>query len=56
MESLEQMIIRIRRTIGESKNLSQEVEDKHYECEICKDEEWIFNIETNSARPCKCRS
>ena len=49
------MIIRITRTIGESKNLSREVEDKHYECEICKDEEWIFNIATNSARPCKCR-
>ena len=49
------MIIRIQRTIGESKSSSQEVEDKHYECEICKDEEWIFNIESNSARPCKCR-
>ena len=49
------MIVRIQRTLGESKSSSQEVEDKHYECEICKDEEWLFNLETNSARPCKCR-
>ena len=49
------MIIRIQKTLGESRSLSQEVEDKHYDCEICKDEEWIFSLETNSARPCKCR-
>lgn len=30
-------------------------EKVNYECEICKDEEWIFDTETNSARPCKCR-
>ena len=49
------MIARVQRTLGESRSLSPEVEDKHYDCEICKDEEWIFNLETNSARPCKCR-
>mgnify|MGYP000929336721 CR=1 FL=1 len=30
-------------------------DEKHYECELCKDTEWIFDMETNSARPCKCR-
>lgn len=49
------MIIRIQRTLGESRSSSPEDKDKHYDCEICKDEEWIFNLETNSARPCKCR-
>lgn len=33
----------------------QEAPIKEYDCKICKDEEWIFNIETNSARPCTCR-
>ena len=27
----------------------------HYECEICKDKEWLIDKETNSARPCQCR-
>lgn len=27
----------------------------HYECDICKDEEWLFDKENNTARPCKCR-
>jgi len=26
-----------------------------YECEICKDLEWIIDSETNSAKPCVCR-
>jgi DNA replication protein DnaC len=26
-----------------------------YECELCKDTEWIINTETNSAKPCKCQ-
>ena len=26
-----------------------------YECEICKDEEWIINIETNTAKACRCQ-
>lgn len=36
-------------------NSSANKSEEHYECEICKDQEWIFNLETNSARPCKCR-
>jgi DNA replication protein DnaC len=28
---------------------------EHFECEICKDTEWIINTETNSAKPCKCQ-
>lgn len=38
-------------TISKSQELSQ---DK-YECEICKDLEWIIDPETNSAKPCVCR-
>lgn len=34
---------------------TEETESKRYECEICKDEEWIYDEETNSVRPCKCR-
>lgn len=26
-----------------------------YECQLCKDEEWIFDIEANTAKPCSCR-
>lgn len=26
-----------------------------YECNICKDAEWIIDKATNTARPCKCR-
>lgn len=25
-----------------------------YECSICNDDEWIYNIKTNSAKPCVC--
>jgi DNA replication protein DnaC len=28
---------------------------EHFNCEICKDTEWIINTETNSAAPCKCQ-
>ncbi len=30
-------------------------EEVKYECEICKDKEWIFDTESNTAKPCKCR-
>lgn len=33
---------------------TEESETK-YECEICKDEEWVFDFETNTAKPCTCR-
>lgn len=26
-----------------------------YECDLCKDEEWIFDLDTNTAKHCKCR-
>lgn len=26
-----------------------------YECDICKDTEWIMDATTNTAKPCKCR-
>lgn len=26
-----------------------------YDCEICKDSEWIIDINTNTAKPCACR-
>lgn len=28
---------------------------KKYECELCEDQEWILDKETNTAMPCKCR-
>jgi len=31
------------------------METKKYDCKICKDTEWIYCSETNSAKPCKCR-
>ena len=31
------------------------METKKYDCKICKDTEWIYDRETNSAKPCKCR-
>lgn len=37
------------------KSTSVEAEAKSYECEICRDEEWLFDLINNSARPCKCR-
>ena len=48
------------RILGELKNSSQEdKEPKKYECDICKDEEWIYIKDEfglySTARPCKCR-
>ena len=28
---------------------------EHFQCDACKDTEWIINTETNSAAPCKCQ-
>jgi len=36
-----------------SVNSSTKVET--YECETCKDKEWIFDTKNNTAKPCKCR-
>ncbi len=51
------MIQRVKNTI--QVNSSQNNEDKHYECKICKDEEWIYIKDEygvySSAKPCKCR-
>lgn len=45
----------IQRISGELQSTLIPSEKIEYECEICKDEEWIFDIENNSARPCRCR-
>lgn len=50
------MIIRIRGTLSTS---SQELNNEHYECDICHDTEWIdvkdeFGL-YSSSMPCKCR-
>lgn len=53
MDQLEQIANRILNSI--KVNSSGTGEKTEYECEICHDEEWIFDIENNSAKPCKCR-
>jgi DNA replication protein DnaC len=40
------------KTDGDSKTSSNE---HNYECELCKDTEWIINKETDTAKPCNCR-
>lgn len=30
-------------------------EHKTYICDTCKDEQWIYDLESNTAKPCKCR-
>jgi DNA replication protein DnaC len=34
---------------------TQELEAANYECDICKDREFIYNIQSNTAKPCECR-
>lgn len=41
-------------TLRSSSTIEPE-EDKQYDCKICKDEEWIYDRDNNSARPCNCR-
>ncbi|GFN37223.1 ATP-binding protein [Tepidimicrobium xylanilyticum] len=53
MDQLQKIAERILNSI--KANSSGTEEKTHYECEICKDEEWLFDIENNTARPCKCR-
>ena len=53
MDQFQQIAERILNSI--KANSSGTEEEIQYECDICKDEEWIFDIETNTARPCKCR-
>ena len=53
MDQLQEIAERILNSIKAS---SSGTEEKiHYECEICKDKEWLIDKETNSARPCQCR-
>lgn len=55
MESLVEIAERIKSKIakdGISPILSEKLS---YECEICKDQEWIYNLETNTAKACKCQ-
>lgn len=53
MDQLQEIAERILNSI--KVNSSGTEEKIHYECEICKDEEWIFDRETNTAKPCRCR-
>lgn len=41
--------------ISDSKEQGKSTNQMSFECEICKDEEWIYDTKTNTARPCKCR-
>lgn len=36
-------------------NQNSSITEETYNCNICKDTEWIINPDTNSAKPCKCR-
>lgn len=55
MEQLQEIAQRVLNLIRANSSGMEETEAKRYECEICKDEEWIYDKETNSVRPCKCR-
>lgn len=33
----------------------ESLEQIEYDCKLCKDQEWILDVETNTAKPCKCR-
>lgn len=36
-------------------NTSTKERSENHECDICNDIEWIYDSETNTAKPCKCR-
>jgi DNA replication protein DnaC len=52
MEQISNLTDRISRILSLTSHSTQPVK---YECELCKDTEWIINTETNSAKPCKCQ-
>lgn len=41
--------------ISDSRVQEKSTNQTSFDCEICKDEEWIYDIENNSATPCVCR-
>lgn len=49
------MIERVTRTVSTTKSTRLDGDENEYECDMCKDEEWIFDKGNNSARPCTCR-
>lgn len=53
MDQLQEIAERILRSI--KANSSGTEEKTKYECEICKDTEWIYDPVNNIAKPCKCR-
>jgi DNA replication protein DnaC len=52
MEQISNLTDRINHILNSTSHSTQPV---NHNCEICKDTEWIVNIETNSAAPCKCQ-
>jgi len=57
MDSFEEIAQRIMSQLQNgtlSISLSEQ-EKSDYECDTCKDTEWIMDASTNTARPCKCR-
>ncbi|WP_409229168.1 ATP-binding protein [Gudongella sp. SC589] len=56
MDSLETIAQRMMQKIHRGEiSVTSTTQKIEYECEICKDEEWIIDQDTNSARPCRCR-
>ncbi|NLY46830.1 MAG: ATP-binding protein [Tissierella sp.] len=41
--------------ISDSRVQEKSTNQTCFDCEICKDEEWIYDIENNSAKECVCR-
>jgi DNA replication protein DnaC len=52
MEQISNLTDRVNHILNLTSHSTQPVK---YECDICKDTEWIINTETNSAKPCKCQ-
>lgn len=51
MEKIQEVLKRLsQNTTRQDSNTKAE-----YECELCQDNEFIWNIETNTATPCQCR-
>lgn len=52
---MDQLGATAQRILNSIKANSSTTETKKYECNVCKDTEWIIDKKTNTAKPCKCR-
>lgn len=44
----------LRNSISQNSSTKVEVESQ-YQCNVCKDSEWVLDERTNTAKPCRCR-